>query len=186
MTENFWQQEKERIRKNKDNVNPLIQQTYDDKKALVPNKNFRELYYNCMQGSSNIKAWEQSENMSIDDMGMLICRDVGCELQYCQASISDPYEKPFENCDEHIKKFFQCQEQEKRRYSYDNQGRTMQEHIAYMLEKKKKEKAHGVNLLEQNNLTKQIQTEQVNKEKEIAMKTIQNEKRPEIVMEQKL
>lgn len=185
MTEKFWQQEKERIRLNKGNINPLIQQTFDDKQALVPNKNFRELYYNCMQGDLNIKSWERSDDMSLDDMGMLICRDVGCELQYCQASMSDPYEKPFENCDDHFKKFYQCQEQEKRRYRYDGQGRSMQEQIAFMLEKKKKEKVHGVNQYEQET-NKQLQTEKVDKGKEIAMKENESDKRPKMVMEQKL
>ena len=185
MTENFWQLEKERIRLNKDNIHPVIQQTYDDKQALVPNKNFRELYYNCMQGHLNIKSWERSDDLTLDDMGMLICRGVGCELQYCQASMLDPYEKTFENCDDHIKKFYQCQEQEKRRYIHDGQGRTLQQQIVFMFEQKKKEKKHGVNVLEQK-LNRQIQTDLFNKEKDIAVKENENANRPIIVMEQKL
>jgi len=176
MTENFWQQEKERIRKNQGNINPIIKQTFEDKQALVPNKNFRELYYNCMKGDLNLKSWEKSDSLSLEDMGMLICRDVGCELQYCQASMADPYEKPFENCDEHFKKFYQCQEQEKRRYIYDNQGRTLQEQIAFMLEKKKNERMKNmVDELEREK-NKQIRIEQINKERETKHKMTMDQK----------
>ena len=140
MTEKYWQQEKIKNNINKNNVHPIIQQTYKDKKALEPNKNFRELYYKCLQGALFLKQWGQSDNLTINDMGMLICRDIGCELQYCQASIADPNETPFNSCDEHFKRFTNCMTQEIRRYIYDGQGRTMQEQVAYMLEKRNKEK----------------------------------------------
>jgi len=71
---------------------------------------------------------------------MMICRDIGCELTYCQASIYDPYERPFENCDEQFKNLNSCIAQEQRRFIINPEGRSMQEQIQFMLEKKKKEK----------------------------------------------
>lgn len=139
MTEEYWRRERENIKKNADNVNPILQQTFEDHKNPNP-KNFRELYTNCLKGALYLNQYAQSENISIDDMAMLICRDKGCELQYCQASMHDPYEKPFENCDEHYKNFAGCMSAEKRRYVYDGQERTMNQQIEYMLEKKRKEK----------------------------------------------
>lgn len=145
MTEKFWQQHKKANEKNKNNVNPIIDQTYTDKRNLVPNKNFRELYYNCLQGALYLKQFAQSEEISFDDMGMLICRDAGCELQYCQTSIADAFEMYFHNCDEQLRNFSNCMTQEKRRYLYDGQGRSIPDQIAYMLEKKRREKYHHLN-----------------------------------------
>ncbi len=177
MTENFWRQEKIRIKQNQGNTHPVIQQTMEDKQSLVPNKNFRELYYNCMRGDLNIKSWERSDSLSIEDMAMLICRDVGCELQYCQASLSDPYEKPFENCDEHFKRFYDCQSQEKRRFNFDSQGRTMQEQIAFMLEKKKNEKLKGLTNKFEIDKNKNIQFEEFN---------VENNSKQKMTMDQKI
>jgi hypothetical protein len=139
-TEKFWQEEKKRVEINKDLVHPDIQQTFDDAKALFPNKNFRAMYYDCLEGAMYIKQWAQSDDLSLGDMATLICRDIGCELTMCQASIADPYERPFNNCDEQFRKLNKCITQEEERYQKDNEGRTMQEQVQYILEKKKKEK----------------------------------------------
>jgi hypothetical protein len=170
MTENYWAQEKERIKKNKDNINPVLQQTFEDKKILDP-KNFRVLYTNCLQGSLHLNQYARSENITIDDMAMLICRDKGCELQYCQASLHDPYEKPFENCDEQYNSFSSCMTAEKRRYIHDGQKtRNMNEQIEYMLEKKKKEKLMNIEI---KNTPIEVDKEKNNfiKEKEYIVKT---------------
>ena len=177
MTEDYWQQEKKRIRINKNNVNPILQQTFDDKKSLVPNKNFRELYYNCLQGALYLKQYAQSDDITLDDMGMLICRDIGCELQYCQASMYDPHEKPFDNCDEQYQSFSSCMVQEKRRFIHDGQGRSMQEQIVFMLEKKRKDKYQ--NLFQENKI-ENIKSE----EKEYILKN--NILKEEILMNAKL
>jgi hypothetical protein len=140
MTEKYWQQEKKAIEKNKDNINPIISQTIEDKKKLIPNKHPKVLYSDCLQGALYLTQWALSDDLNIDDMGMLICRDMGCELTYCQATIFDPYERPFENCDEQFRRFNACIGMEKRRFLYDSEGRTMQQQVAYMLEKKKMEK----------------------------------------------
>jgi len=183
MTEKFWQQEKERIRLNKSNIHPIIQQSFDDNRSILPNKNFRELYFNCNQGDMNLKQFENSDNVSLEDMGMLICRDAGCELQYCQASLTDPNDKPFSNCDEHYKKFNQCQEQEKRRYLYENEGRTMKDQIFHMLEVKKNEKFKA-NEIEKDK-DKQLKIEQINKQKSM-MKENENPNIKKRVIEEKI
>jgi hypothetical protein len=62
---------------------------------------------------------------------------VGCELQYCQASLSDPYDRPFDNCDSHFRALGRCIAQEQDRY-LSNPERTVQEQVLYMLEQRKK------------------------------------------------
>src|SRR4051812_45493212 len=90
-----------------------------------------------------------SDNLTIDDMGMLICKDVGCELTYCQATISDPYNRPFNNCDQLFKNLNQCIANQINNYQQNNLGKTMQEYAIYMIDKKKAEK-HTYTFLEDN------------------------------------
>jgi len=72
-------------------------------------------------------------------MGLMICKNVGCELTFCQATMSDPYERPFENCEAQFKTLNSCINQEVRRYQFDSQGRSMKEQILLRLEQKKRE-----------------------------------------------
>lgn len=82
-------------------------------------------------------------------MSMLICKDVGCELMYCQSTIMDPYERPFNDCNEQIKHFNGCMLSEQRRYMYgDNKERTMQQQVLYRLQNKRNEDKYK-NILEE-------------------------------------
>jgi hypothetical protein len=143
-TEKFWQEEKKRIGINSDTINPIIAQTKLDAKENVPARNAKLLYTDCLQGALFWNQWAKSDDLSEPDMAMIICRDTGCDLTYCQASMADPYERPFDNCDQQFKQLNNCIAAEQRRYALNPEGRTMQEHISYMLEKKKKEKYMGI------------------------------------------
>lgn len=57
MTEKYWQQEKKNIDKNKDNIHPVIQRTYEDKKSLQGPKHPKKLYYDCLQGALYHRQW---------------------------------------------------------------------------------------------------------------------------------
>jgi hypothetical protein len=141
-TEQYWQQEKEKLEMNKANINPLIQQTYEDMKELIPRRNAKALYVDCLEGALYLRQYALSDSLTLDDMSMLICRDVGCELQYCQASMSDPYERPYKDCNGQFSELNKCMAQEQERYK-SNSERSMQEQVLYMLEKKK-EKYHNI------------------------------------------
>lgn len=140
MTEKYWQERKHFNNINDKNLNPVLKKTFDDKKENVPVKHFKERYWECLRGSLDIKSWERSDDLSVDDMGMLACRDVGCELNYCQTSMTDPYESPFENCDGQQKEFYGCIQREIRMYNYNSHGRSLQDHLKLRLEEKKKNK----------------------------------------------
>jgi hypothetical protein len=139
-TEKYWQEEKKRLEKNKDNINPIIGQTMEDARALVPARHPKTLYTDCLQGALFWNQLAQSDDLTLPGMALILCRDVGCELQYCQASMSDPYERPFEDCNQQFRHFNSCITGEQRRYTLDPQGRSLQDHLQFMLEKKKKEK----------------------------------------------
>jgi hypothetical protein len=184
MTEKFWQQEKERIRINKSNIHPDIQQTFDDNRGIVPNTNFRELYFDCLQADMNLKSIEQSDKVTLEDMAMLVCRDAGCELQYCQAGLWGPNANPFTSCDDQYKKFNQCQEQEKKRYLYDNHEKTMKDHLFNMIEQKKDKFTKANEIEHQQN--KQLQTEKVNREKGYITNENENPNRQSVTKDETL
>ncbi len=178
MTDKFWQQEKERMSLNK--LHPDIQQTYNDLGGYVFNKDFREIYFNCKEADMNLKALEKGDELSVEDMAMLVCRDAGCDLQFCQAGLEGPNKNPFQDCDEQYKKFIKCQEQEKKRYFYENNGRSIKDHLYYMV-KLKKDK------INKENETKQLQTENVlNIEKGYDSKENKNPNQPKFAKDEKL
>lgn len=139
-TEDYWQQEKKRNDLNKDNTHPVLAQTYEDMKANLPMQHPKVIYAECLKGALFLNQWAQSDSLELEDMAMLICRDTGCELTYCQATISDPYERPFKDCNQQYKAFTSCIREQQSLYSKNPEGRTMQQQVAYMIEKRRKEK----------------------------------------------
>jgi hypothetical protein len=150
-TEEYWQKQKKIEESNKQNINPILAQTYEDMKELILPKGAKYQYIECLKGALYLRQWAMSDSLNIDDMSMLICRDTGCELQYCQQTLSDPFEQPFKNCDAQYRNLTRCIIQEQDRYLTNPEGRTMQEQVLYMLEKKKKEKYF--NILQEKPLT---------------------------------
>jgi hypothetical protein len=162
-TENYWQQEKRRNELNKNNIHPIIKQTMEDNKAIQSLKNPKALYYDCLKGALYWRQWAQADDLSLEDGAMIICRDTGCELSYCQASLYDPNERPFENCDYQFRQLNSCIAQEQKKYVDNPQGRTIQEHVLYMLDKKRKEKYFD--------LTQKFeQPQEINKQREYFVK----------------
>ncbi len=158
-TEEYWKQEKKRNDIRDGDVNLYFKLVEKDNKDIRSPKHPKALYADCLKGALYWDQWAKSDDLNINDMSMMICRDIGCELSYCQMTMRDPYERPFEDCEQQFKQFNSCIAQEQRRYQFNPEGRSMQEHIRYMLEKKKKEKYFDV-------FEKMSQTNEVEKEKE--------------------
>jgi hypothetical protein len=97
-------------------------------------------------------------------MGMLICKDVGCELMYCQSTISDPNNRPFTDCEAPFRNFNQCIGQQINMFEENNLGKTMQEYTLYMIEKRKKE-LHSHLFIENNKTQDEDKEERILKTK---------------------
>jgi len=158
-TEKYWHEEKRRVDLNKNNIHPVIQQTMEDSKSIQSLKNPKALYYDCLKGALYWRQWAQADDLNLDEMATIVCRDTGCELTYCQATLYDPHERPFENCDLQFRNLTRCISQEQQRYIDNPQGRTLQEHTLYMLDKKRNEKYFDL-------VQKLEQPTELNKEKE--------------------
>lgn len=139
-TEKYWQEEKARLDFNKDTMHPVIKTTEEEFRKNIPMKHPKYLYAECLKGALYWRQWAQADTLTIDEMATIICRDVGCELQYCMSTMSDPYERPFNDCNEQLRNMSSCIRQEQRRFIENSEGRNMQEQVMYMLDMKKKGK----------------------------------------------
>ena len=83
MTENFWRQEKIRVDATPDKQNKLLKITYEDAASIASRKHPKYLYIECLKNSNNWRAYSASKTYSIEDMSMLVCKDVGCAVNYC-------------------------------------------------------------------------------------------------------
>ena len=153
-TEGYWQRQKQINEMNKSNIHPVIDQTMKDKKELVSRKHAKEYFVECLKGALFIRQYALSDDLTVHDASMLICRDMGCELQYCQSTLSDPYDRPYENCDMQFRALNKCIAQEQDRY-LSNPERSIQEQVLYMLEHKKNNKYAYI--LKENNLDENLE-----------------------------
>jgi hypothetical protein len=137
-TEELWQQRKVYNDENAKNENKLLKITREDYDGFKPSRHFKSLYQECIKGSSTLKLWGSSENLTVDDMAVLACRDTGCELNYCQTSMHDPHEyKTFKNCDQQTRAIYKCISQEITHYNLAPKGKNTQEHLKFVLERKR-------------------------------------------------
>ena len=83
MTEKFWEQEKARKAGTSDEQNKLLKITYADAKSIASPKHPKALYVECLKNSNEWRAYAASATFSIEDMSMLVCKDVGCAVNYC-------------------------------------------------------------------------------------------------------
>ena len=52
-------------------------------KARASDKHPKELYTECLKNSAYWHHYSASEKLSVDDLAMILCRDIGCEINYC-------------------------------------------------------------------------------------------------------
>lgn len=140
MTEKTWQEVKYWKDRNNKNLNPIIENTYEEKRKKAPNKHFKDLYFECLRGSLDIKLWQISDELTVDDMALLACRDVGCELNYCTTSFTDPYERPFEDCNSQSKALYSCISREVNIYNSQKEQIPLKTYLSKLLLEKKNNK----------------------------------------------
>lgn len=83
MTEEFWQEEKKKQDQNVFNTNKIWKTTIEDMKSIASDKHPKALYAECLKQSAYWHHYSASPKLSIDDLAMIICRDLGCEINYC-------------------------------------------------------------------------------------------------------
>ena len=57
--------------------------TYKDAASLAKPKHPKRLYVECLKDSNNWRAYAHSKRYTVEDMAMIVCKDVGCAINYC-------------------------------------------------------------------------------------------------------
>lgn len=89
MTEEFWQKWKNG--KDTTQTNQIWNQLAKQKRAeAIKEKHPDELYAICRTDNNYMRHYRASAKLTIDELSMFICRDVGCDLSYCQHIFGKP------------------------------------------------------------------------------------------------
>ena len=84
MTEEFWKSEKAKEEANPFETNKIWKQTKKDVESIRSPKHPKELYIECLRNSSYWHHYAASPKLTVEDLAMILCKDVGCNLTYCQ------------------------------------------------------------------------------------------------------
>ena len=95
-------------------------------------KHPKALYIECLKNDSHWRHYSASSKLSTDDLAMLVCKDVGCEINYCQGikfSNLESEAEPDRDCNENITNFRSCMQMEARRYGWMKDKPPMYDYI---------------------------------------------------------
>ena len=63
--------------------NKLLKQTYADAAEIASRKHPKALYVECLKNTTFWHHYAAAPTFDINDMAMLVCKDVGCAINYC-------------------------------------------------------------------------------------------------------
>ena len=115
MTEEFWQKWKS----GRDERHPNMmwkQMERGMRDQAIKEKHPDELYAICRTDNNYLRHYRASTKLSIDELSMFICRDVGCDLMYCQHLVGKPRNnsQQITSCTNQFNNFRDCVVREKK------------------------------------------------------------------------
>ena len=117
MTEEYWANWKSKRDERHGNIiwkSLENQQRFDMTRDKHPDQN----YAVCRTDNNYWRHYRASKKLGIDELSMMICRDVGCDLMYCQHLFAKPKTKDqqISDCKSQFDEFRQCVVREKRMF----------------------------------------------------------------------
>lgn len=85
MTEEYWRKYKNKYDNEVFQKNEFWRDVKADMKKKEKGKHYKELYTICKSENPYIRQIRNSPNITIDGVAEIICRDIGCDLQYCMS-----------------------------------------------------------------------------------------------------
>ena len=113
-----------------------------DVKDFASDKHPKALYAECLKNTQFWHHYAASPKISVDDMAMMVCRDLGCEINYCSL-VKKSYVTEWEgssDCTQEIKNFNDCMTQERRRFTWMKEKPAMYDWIQQRVAERRKEK----------------------------------------------
>lgn len=148
--EEYWKKEFAKQEANPFNTNKIWTQTIKDVNAIRTDKHPKEMYSECLKNSGYWNLYAGNPLLSTDNMAMILCRDIGCEIVYCSLlKKSVPMEHTNSDCSNEIQNFNSCMLREKRKWEWGtNKGNIskydyIQEQLKLKREEKKFKEAMG-------------------------------------------
>ena len=96
---------------------------------MIKDKHPDELYAICRTDNNYWRHYRASTKLSIDELSMMICKEVGCDLSYCQHLVHKPksMHQQIDNCTPQFNAFRDCVVREKKMFRSFMQGRDMKD-----------------------------------------------------------
>jgi hypothetical protein len=116
MTEEWWKRYKDNKDKNENKIFSTVESEL--KRRFKNDRSPEELYSMCKTDNNYWKHYRNSENLDPDAVSLVLCKDIGCDLSYCQAmTYKSKPEDQFYGCKEQYSAFRECYISEKRKFN---------------------------------------------------------------------
>lgn len=138
MTEDYWQ----KFRKNKIESQSGFQVEVESelKRKFKNEKSPQEMMLLCKTDNNFWKQYRMSESLDDDSVAMVMCKDQGCEMMYCQALTFSKEARNKEidtfGCSDQFNKYRECYIKEKRKFNslvkeedWRNDGKIIPEYL---------------------------------------------------------
>ena len=115
MTEEYWANWKTK----KDAAHPnILWKTIENQRRveMIRDQHPDALYATCRTDNNYWRHYRASQKLGIDELSMMICKDVGCDLQYCQHLFAKPKHpgQQIADCKAQFNNFRNCVVREKK------------------------------------------------------------------------
>ncbi len=116
MTEQWWRKFKDNKDKNENKIFGHVESEL--KRRFKSEKTPDDMYSTCKTDNNYWKHYRNSENLDQDAVSLVLCKETGCDLMYCQA-LSQKNDKSLNlyGCTEQYSKFRECYIREKRKFN---------------------------------------------------------------------
>lgn len=143
-SQQFWKEELQRKENNPYLSGKLWKQTWEDMESIKSDKHPKELYTECLSNNPYWRFHTAQAGLTVDDLAMALCKNVGCDLNYCgliKKSIPSDW-KGSSDCSNEYKAFTDCMTRERRNWLWNKHEESMYDYIQNRYEKDKLEKRH--------------------------------------------
>lgn len=114
MTEDWWRRFKDNKSKSENKLFTELES--DIKRRFKSEKKPDDMFAVCKTDNNYWRHYRASENLDPDAVSLVLCRDYGCDLMYCQALTHQGRDKTY-GCVEQYGAFRDCYVQEKRKFN---------------------------------------------------------------------
>jgi len=142
--QDFWKQEIKRKEDNPFESGKVWKQTWEDMRSIRSDPHPKAQYKECLTHHPYWRHYTASSEMTVDDLSMILCKNVGWDLNYCgliKKSIESDW-KGSSNWQDEYKALTSCLARESKQWLHQKHDEPMYDYIWNRLDQDKKEKRH--------------------------------------------